>query len=165
MGSRLVKEEGIGSLVDAIPVFLVKNVPYAMVKFTIFDLSTEYLYRSFPAAQEDLSLSLLISLVGGVMGGVAAAAISNPADTVISELKKGKSDLSPFEALETLLERGGISALFKGLPIRMVFYSLTAAMQFMIYDGVRFSLGIGPDDLRLYLDVLGGALSGKGTIA
>ena len=156
--SRMVDEEGIEVLTNAIPVFVAKQVPYAAVKFTIFDLTTEYLYRTYPLAQEDLKLSLGISLVGGVLAGICAAIVSNPADAVISELKKAKSDQTPQEALQTLLDRAGYSALFKGLSIRMVFYSLTAAFQFLIYDGVRFALGIGPDDLRLYLDVLGEAI-------
>ena len=74
-------------------------------------------------------------------------------------IQKAKSDQSPQEALQALLDRGGVAALFKGLPIRMLLYSLNAAFQFLIYDGVRFSLGVGPDDLRLYLDVLGEALN------
>lgn len=157
--SRMVKEEGIEVLTDAIPVFVAKQVPYAAVKFTIFDLSTEYLYKIYPLAQEDLKLSLGVSLIGGVLAGIAAAAVSNPADTVISEMKKAKSDQSPQEALQELLDRAGVPALFKGLEIRMVLYSLNAAFQFLIYDGVRFALGVGPDDLRLYLDVLGEALN------
>ena len=152
-------EEGIEVLTDAIPVFVARQVPYAAVKFTIFDLTTEYLYQIYPLAQEDLKLSLGISLIGGVLAGIAAAAVSNPADAVISELKKGKSDQSPQEALQALLDRAGVPALFKGLSIRMVFYSLNAAFQFLVYDGVRFALGVGPDDLRLYLDVLGEALT------
>jgi solute carrier family 25 (mitochondrial phosphate transporter), member 3 len=156
---RMLKEEGIGSLVNAIPVFLVRNIPYAMVKFLIFDLSTEWAYETYPAAQESLQLSLLVSLIGGIMGGSAAALISNPADAVISELKKAKTDISPFEAVNNMLERAGPSAFFVGLPLRMVFYSLIASLTFVIYDAVRFALGIGADDLKLYLDVLGGALN------
>jgi solute carrier family 25 phosphate transporter 3 len=159
IASRMVKEEGIEVLTDAIPVFVAKQVPYAAVKFTIFDLTTEYLYQTYPLAQEDLKLSLGISLIGGVLAGIAAATVSNPADAVISELKKAKSDQSPQEAFQALLDRGGVQALFKGLSIRMVLYSLTAAFQFLVYDGVRFALGVGPDDLRLYLNVLGEALN------
>lgn len=162
---RLIKEEGVGSLFDAIPIFLVKEIPYAMTKFVIFDLSTEYLYGAFPAAQEDLLLSLGISMAGGVVGGASAAIVSNPADAVIAELKKAKSDLSPFGAFQSLVDRGGTAALFKGLPLRMIFFSSACALQFLVFDGVRFALGIGPDDLRLYLDVLGGALAAKGSIA
>jgi len=161
---RVVVEEGIGSLFNTIPVFLLKQVPYACVKFTVFDLSTEYLYKTFPAVQEDLKLSLLISLIGGIMGGVAGAFVSNPADAIISELKKTKSDLSPQDAFQVLLDRGGVATLFKGVPLRMTFLSLTASLQFLVYDGIRFSLGVGPDDLRLYMDVLGGVLQEKGSI-
>ena len=163
--NRMIEEEGIGSLFNTIPVFMLKQVPYACVKFTVFDLSTEYLYKTYPAVQEDLKLSLLISLVGGILGGVAAAVVSNPADTVISELKKAKSNLSPQEALKVLLDRDGVPALFTGLPLRMVFSSLTASLQFLVFDGIRFALGVGQDDLRLYMDVLGGVLKEKGPIA
>eukprot|EP00548_Thalassiothrix_antarctica_P009240 CAMPEP_0194152806 /NCGR_PEP_ID=MMETSP0152-20130528/54050_1 /TAXON_ID=1049557 /ORGANISM="Thalassiothrix antarctica, Strain L6-D1" /LENGTH=231 /DNA_ID=CAMNT_0038857629 /DNA_START=11 /DNA_END=706 /DNA_ORIENTATION=+ len=158
---RMVNEEGWDSLTDAIPVFLVKQVPYAMVKFTIFDLSTEYLLTTYPSAQENLALSLGISLIGGVLGGISAAIVSNPADAVISELKKGSSssDLSPIGAFQTLWER---SALFKGLQLRMAFYSFAAALQFSVFDGIRYALGIGADDLRLYFDVLGEVVQTKG---
>jgi len=139
--TRMVKEDGVGVLTDAIPVFVAKQVPYAAVKFTIFDLTTEKLYQIYPLAQEDLKLSLVISLFGGVLAGIAAATVSNPADAVISELKKAKSDQSPQDAFRSLLDRGGVPALFKGLSIRMVLYSLTAAFQFLVYDGVRFALG------------------------
>jgi solute carrier family 25 phosphate transporter 3 len=159
---KMLIEEGVGSLLNAIPIFLVKLIPYAMTKFLIFDLSTEWMYNSFPAAQEELKLSLIVSLVGGILGGSSAAIISNPADCVISELKKAKSDLSPQEALKNLLDRDGIPALFKGLQLRIVFYSLNASLTFVLYDGVRFLLGIGSDDLKLYLDVLDGVLQSTG---
>jgi solute carrier family 25 phosphate transporter 3 len=133
-----------------------------MMKFTVFDLSTERLNEAFPAANEDLKLSLLITLVGGILGGIAAAVVSNPADATISEMKKAKSDIGPRDALAVMLDREGIASLFKGLPLRMVFYSMVASLQFVVYDSVRFALGIGPDDLKLYLDVLGGALNAQG---
>ncbi|CAB9523213.1 substrate carrier family protein N [Seminavis robusta] len=156
--TKMLQEEGIGSLTDAIPVFLVRNIPYAMTKFTIFDISTERLYEAFPAAQEDIKLSLLVSLVGGILGGSAAACVSNPADAVISELKKSSTELTPQQAVANMLERNGVATFFVGLPLRIVFYSLIASMTFVVYDFVRILLRIGPDDLRLYLDVLNGSL-------
>jgi len=73
-------------------------------------------------------------------------------------MKRAKSDMGPYQALTNLLDRNGIPALFKGLQLRIVFYSLIASLTFVVYDAVRFALGVGPDDLKLYLDVLGGAL-------
>ena len=138
---------------------------YASAKFLVFDLSTERLLEAFPAANEDLKLSLLVTLVGGILGGTAAAIVSNPADTVISEMKKDKAKITPQEAFAKLIDRSGVNALFTGLQLRIIFYSLIASLQFVVFDGVRFALGIGPDDLKLYLDVLGGALNQSGGIS
>jgi solute carrier family 25 phosphate transporter 3 len=120
------------------------------------------MYHLFPAAQEDLQLSLYVSLAGGALGGITAAIVSNPADATVSEMKKAKTSLGPIEAANALLARGGVPALFSGLPLRMFFYSLMISLQFFVYDSVRFALGIGSDDLKLYLDVLGGALRESG---
>ena len=160
--NRMVAEEGIPSLFSAVPAFLLKEIPFAMAKFTVFDLSTAWLYDRFPAATEDLQLSLLVSLTGGTFGGIVAAIVSNPADVTISEMKKAKSDMGPKQAAQVVLDRGGPPALFTGLPLRLVFYSLIVSLQFLVYDSVRIALGIGSDDLKLYLDVLGGALRESG---
>ena len=160
--NRMVKEEGLLSLFSAVPVFLLKEIPFAMAKFTVFDLSTAWMYDAYPAAKEDLQLSLLVSLLGGTLGGLAAAVVSNPADATISEMKKARTELGPVEAANIILDRAGPTGLFKGLQLRFVFYSILVSIQFLLYDAVRFALGIGSDDLKLYLDVLGGALQEKG---
>ena len=159
---RMVDEEGLSSLFSAVPVFFTKEIPFAMAKFTVFDVSTAMMYEAFPAANEDLQLSLLVSLAGGTLGGFSAAVVSNPADVTISEMKKAKTDVGPVDAAKILLERGGFASFFRGLPLRLVFYALIVSLQFLVYDAVRFALGIGKDDLKLYLDVLGGALSESG---
>lgn len=160
--NRIVDEEGVLSLFSAVPAFLPKEILFACAKFTVFDLSTQYMYDTFPTAKEDLQLSLLVSLAGGTLGGLAAAIVSNPADATISEMKKAKTDMGPAEAVKALLDKGGIAFLFRGLGIRMIFYTLIVSLQFLVYDAVRYSLGIGSDDLKLYLDVLGGALRQSG---
>lgn len=81
------------------------------------------MYETFPAAREDLQLSLLVSLIGGTIGGIFAAVVSNPADATISEMKKAKSDVSPVAAAELVIEQGGLPGLFRGLPLRLLFYS------------------------------------------
>ena len=128
----------------------------------MFDLTSETLYEKFPVAQEDIRLSLYISLVSGTLGGIVAAIVSNPADSTISEMKKAKSELGPIETAKMLLDRDGIGAWFTGLQLRMFFYSLMVSIQFFLYDSVKLLLGIGSDDLKLYLDVLGGALTEGG---
>jgi solute carrier family 25 (mitochondrial phosphate transporter), member 3 len=126
-------------------------------------LTTRFLFQTFPAAQEDIQLSLAVSLLGGMMGGLAAAIVSNPADATISEMKKAKTKVGPLDAAKNLIARGGYANLMRGLPVRMLFYPLIVSMQFFVYDVVRLYLGVGADDLKVYLDVLGSALQEGGS--
>ena len=108
----------------------------------------------FPAAREDIKLSLLVSVAGGLFGGLFGAIVSNPADATISQMKKGKSDIGPVDAAKELLEDGGVRGLFKGLGLRSWFYPILVSFQFLVYDSVRIALGVGTDDMKLYLNVL-----------
>ena len=78
----MVEEEGLLSLFSSVPAWFVKEIPYNSIKFLFFDTSTEFMYEAYPAAREDIRLSLLISLIGGALGGIAGAIVSNPADVV-----------------------------------------------------------------------------------
>jgi len=158
-GGKIFKDEGIGAFFNSVPVFMLKEIPFACAKFTVFDIASTKLYEMYPAASENLQLSLLVTLTSGTFGGIIAAIVSNPADCTISEMKKASTEISPVGAAAILLETGGLSAFFKGLTLRMVFYSLMVGGQFLLYDTVRFALGVGSDDLKLYLDVLGSAIS------
>lgn len=131
---RIIEEEGVSSLFSAVPPFLLKEIPFTMAKFVIFTLMTRYLYQTFPAAQEDIQLSLLVSLVSGILGGAAAAVVSNPGDATISEMKKAKSNMTPIDAAKGLIEKGGYANLMRGLPVRMAFYPLVVSLQFLVYD-------------------------------
>jgi solute carrier family 25 phosphate transporter 3 len=154
----------VDSLFNAVPPFMVKEIPFGVTKFFVFTIATRFLLQTFPAAQEDIQLSLLVSLASGMLGGLAAAIVSNPADATISEMKKAKTKVSPVEAAQALIDRGGWPNLMRGLPIRMAFYPLIVSLQFLVYDAVRLYLGVGSDDLKVYLDVLGGALKEGGSM-
>lgn len=164
VASRLVKEEGFLSLFSALNAWILKEVPYNVVKFLVFDSFTAWAYATYPVAQEDIRLSLTVSLVGGTCGGIAASIVSNPADVIVSEMKKSKSDMSPLDAANALRERAGLKAFTYGLKLRMIFYSLLVSLQFLLYDTVRIALGVGSDDMKLYLNVLGAALKEVGDV-
>ncbi|GMH96304.1 hypothetical protein TrVE_jg3717 [Triparma verrucosa] len=185
--ARIVDGEGVGALFNAVPAFWLKEIPFAVAKFGVFDFTTNYIYDLYPVAREDLKLSLAVSLFGGCVGGIAAAIISNPADCTISEMKKKRpavaevnfetgelltaaecaeqecvleqEKVGPVQAATVLYERNGINAFFTGWSVRIVFYSLVVSLQFLLYDSIRVALGVGRDDLRMFLDVLGGALN------
>ena len=78
---------------------------------------------------------------------------------VVSELKKSKTSMSAWEAVDVLQKRAGLAAFAKGMDLRMIYYSLLVSLQFFLYDSIRIALGVGTDDVKLYLDVLNVALN------
>ena len=60
--ARMIGEEGLLSLFSSVPVWFVKEIPYNVFKFLVFHIASDFLYESFPAAREDIRLSLLVSL-------------------------------------------------------------------------------------------------------
>jgi len=169
--AEIVEAEGVISLFEAVPVFMLKEIPFAIAKFGVFDYASSFLYNAYPVAREDLKLSLSVSLLSGCLSGIAAAFVSNPADCVVSEMKGAKKKkkkkteasekLGPVETAKLMYETKGVDAFLRALPLRMAFYSLTVSIQFLLYDSFRVLLKIGRDDLNLFLDVLGGVLSEK----
>ncbi|GMI43243.1 hypothetical protein TeGR_g13294 [Tetraparma gracilis] len=180
---KIIETEGTKSLFDAVPVFLLKEIPFAVCKFAVFDYTSMYLYSQYPVAREDIRLSLAVSLASGCLGGIAAAIVSNPADCVVADMKKsGKKAAKkktilrgwgrpppaaaaaavvkkgPVDTAKALYAEGGVSNFSRGLGLRMGFYTIAVSLQFLLYDSIRVLLNVGRDDLNLFLDVLGGVL-------
>ena len=101
--------------------------------------------------------------VGGTLGGIAATIVSNPADVVVTELKKSKTDMSPWEAIENLKTKG-LSTFARGMSTRLIFYPILVSLQFFLYDTIRIALGVGGDDMKLFLNVLNVALNEKARV-
>eukprot|EP00551_Chaetoceros_affinis_P009508 CAMPEP_0203670784 /NCGR_PEP_ID=MMETSP0090-20130426/6773_1 /ASSEMBLY_ACC=CAM_ASM_001088 /TAXON_ID=426623 /ORGANISM="Chaetoceros affinis, Strain CCMP159" /LENGTH=849 /DNA_ID=CAMNT_0050535727 /DNA_START=9 /DNA_END=2554 /DNA_ORIENTATION=- len=137
VATRMVSDEGIFTLFSAVPAFLLKEIPFCIAKFGVFDSTTAFLFEAYPAAREDFQLSLYITLIGGTLGGIAAAIVSNPADATVSAMKKAKSDDGPITTFLYLFRTGGIRALTRGLGVRMGFYTILVALQFLVYDAIR----------------------------
>lgn len=86
---------------------------------------------------------LSISLGSGIIAGVAAAILSQPADTLLSQINKGHGPKGTMlYRLGVLSRQIGFKGLFAGLGPRMVMTAGLVSGQFLIYgavkDGARF---------------------------
>lgn len=144
---------------------LLKDVPYAMVKFAAFDAVASGVYALLPALSESVRASLAVSLFAGFAAGVGAAAFSHPADTLFTRLSTREKAESgpgcapppgPLQLARELVGKSGVGALYEGVGTRAVLSGLLLAIEFLIYDAVRTALHVGADDLQLYMDVLAG---------
>merc|ERR1712003_47878 len=104
------------------------------------------MYASMGKTPAELSgpTNLGISLVSGVIAGVAAAVISHPADTLLSKVnKKGAGGDGPLmQRLGNIArEIGFVKLCTTGLAPRCVMIGTLTAGQFGIFDTVMGALG------------------------
>jgi len=144
--TKLVKEEGvIGGLYSGFGPILFKQVPYTMAKFVVYEIAAENIYRTIGTPKEKLSPGTVttVNLGSGLIAGIAAAIISQPADTLLSKInkQKGQSGKSVTSRLIELAGQLGVRGLFLGLGARIVMVGTLTAGQFAIYGDIKRLLG------------------------
>jgi solute carrier family 25 phosphate transporter 3 len=147
----LYAEGGLPLLYSALQPLLLRELPFTVTKFLVYDASTQAIAAAIPSIQEGPYASLL-SLLGGLAAGVVAAAVSTPADTLLTlgQQSGGKGE----DAEEVTLP-----GLFRGLLPRCVFFGALIAGQFLLYDDLKRVFKVAPDDILYVLDVFADRLS------
>jgi solute carrier family 25 phosphate transporter 3 len=123
-----------------------RQIPYAIGQFTVNELCHEAAFRTMSTetrAELSSASKLSISLGSGVIAGFAAAILSQPADTLLSQINKGHGPKGTMlYRLGVLSRQIGFRGLFAGLGPRMVMTAGLVSGQFLIYgaikDGARF---------------------------
>merc|ERR1711934_1289636 len=144
---RLAAENGamVGFYSGFVPM-LFKQVPYTMAKFAVQGAAADMIYGSMGSGPEKMSSSgnLGVSLLSGVIAGVAAAIISHPADTLLSKVNKagaGGTGSMMSRLGNIASETGYMNLCTQGLPARCVMIGSLTAGQFGIFDIVMSTIG------------------------
>ncbi|CAO1632316.1 unnamed protein product [Parajaminaea phylloscopi] len=136
---RIAKEEGFKGFYSGFGPILFKQIPYTMAKFAVFEIAAEKLNASLGNTLSPTA----INLTGGVIAGLAAAFISQPADTLLSKINKTKA--APGEGtvsrLVSMSKQLGVRGLFGGLGARFVMVGSLTAGQFALYGSIKSALG------------------------
>jgi len=173
---RMAGEAGWLSLYDGLIPLLVRQVLFGMVKFLIFDTCADAILGTLPpSAADDLAISLGVSLLSGLIAGVGAAVISQPADVVLSKIAQGDGSkevvgrlpgaINQLAALRTtagtIVSRYGVQGLYRGLPSRCAWSGAIIAGQFLLYDVFKSALHVTAADLGLFYDAYGASSVGQ----
>lgn len=151
---QIVGESGWGKLYEGLPSILFRQISFGMMKFLVFDFFTEFAYGVLPMLAEQTSTQLSVSLTSGLVAGVCAAIVSQPADTVLSRMNKDPGRASIPGTLRAIVEERGLEGLFLGLQSRIVWSGAIISGQFLLYDICKTALHVGADDLKVFLDVV-----------
>ncbi|KAF9900844.1 mitochondrial phosphate carrier protein [Linnemannia zychae] len=141
--TRILKEDGlIRGFYSGFGPILLKQIPYTMAKFVVYERVAEaFLEAAGP--KENLAGSTLtaINLGSGLIAGMTAAVVSQPADTLLSKINKASGTGSITSRLIGLAGELGVRGLFLGLGPRIVMVGTLTAFQFAIYGDIKKALG------------------------
>ncbi|KII86750.1 hypothetical protein PLICRDRAFT_113884 [Plicaturopsis crispa FD-325 SS-3] len=146
--ARLAREEGAGGMYAGFLPILCKQIPYAIGQFTVNEYCHELAGRVLSAeTQQNLGSTgkFGISLASGLTAGVAAAVLSQPADTLLSQINKGHGPTGSMAfRLVSLARAAGVRGLFAGLGPRCLMTMGLVSSQFLMYGGIKDMLGAPP---------------------
>merc|ERR1711907_88390 len=144
--TKLVQVDGVlkGDYSGFVPI-LFKQIPYTMAKFAVQGAAAERIYATLPDRSTlGGGTKMGVSLMSGVIAGVAAAIISHPADTLLSKVNKAGAggEGSMMTRLGRIAgEIGFVNLATVGLPARCVMIGTLTAGQFLIFDSLMPLLG------------------------
>jgi len=85
----------VRALFGSLDALLVKDLVFAVVKFSAFDRVSALLFDTSPTLKESLAASLAVSLLSGSLAGVLAALASQPLDAAFTKLESMHGDAAP----------------------------------------------------------------------
>ncbi|KAA1469887.1 mitochondrial carrier [Dentipellis sp. KUC8613] len=151
--TRLAREGGLREMYAGFVPILLKQIPYAIGQFTVNEFCHEVAFRSM-SEQTRRSLSptskFSIDLGSGIIAGFAAAILSQPADTLLSQINKGHGpEGTMVHRLTELAKEAGFRGLFAGLGPRMVMTAGLVSGQFLLYGIIKDALS-APAGLEIH---------------
>ncbi|KAF7300209.1 Mitochondrial carrier protein [Mycena kentingensis (nom. inval.)] len=143
MGTRRVETRyPFGSLV---PLWS-RQIPYTVAKFCVFESTADAFYAHLltdPAGKSAYSKStqLGVTFASGYIAGVVSALVSNPADTLVSQLGRAENKGKP---MMTIVREVGVWTLAtKGLGARVFMYGTLTGFQWWVFDSWKTAMGMG----------------------
>ncbi|KAE8407226.1 mitochondrial phosphate carrier protein [Aspergillus pseudonomiae] len=143
---KMALQEGVSGLYSGLGPILLKQIPYTMATFVVYEKAIELAYQSLDRSKLSTAAHTGINLGSGLVAGVAAAIVSQPADTMLSQINKtqAQSGEGAIRRLFNIASALGIRGSYAGIRARLVMVSGMTAGQFAIYRDIKRMLGVAP---------------------
>lgn len=110
-----------------------------MAKFVVFEKVSEAFYKTIDKSTASSGTNTAINLGSGLIAGMAAAVISQPADTMLSKINKtqGLPGEGTVSRLIKISKELGLRGSFGGIGARLFMVGTITAGQFAIYGDIK----------------------------
>ncbi|KAI0861651.1 mitochondrial phosphate carrier protein [Xylaria cubensis] len=137
--ARIVREEGIRGLYSGLGPIMFKQVPYTMATFVVYENALEQAYKWVDKSTVSSTAITGINLGSGLIAGIAAALVSQPADTMLSKINKEKGETGEgvTRRLWRIARDTGIRGSYAGIRARLVMVGGMTAIQLAVYGDIK----------------------------
>ncbi|KAI8948824.1 mitochondrial phosphate carrier protein [Xylaria longipes] len=139
----IVREEGIRGLYSGLGPIMLKQVPYTMATFVVYENALEQAYKWVDKSTVSSAGVTGINMGAGLIAGIAATLVSQPADTMLSKINKAKGETGEgaLRRLWRIAGDTGFRGSFAGVRARLVMVGGMTAVQFAVYGDIKKALG------------------------
>lgn len=133
--------EGMHGLYKGLVPLWCRQIPYTMMKFTVFESTVAAFYKYIfkrPKSEFSKPFQLCVTFLSGYIAGIFCAIVSHPADVVVSVLNK-----NPGSSIGVVCKQLGWKGLWSGLVARIFMIGTLTAFQWWIYDSFKTACGLG----------------------
>ncbi|XP_058497618.1 mitochondrial glycine transporter B-like isoform X1 [Solea solea] len=126
----MYKTEGIRSLFSGLTATLLRDAPFSGI-YVMFYSQTK---RALPQDVTTLGYTPLVNFSCGLMAGVMASLVTQPADVVKTYIQVSPSHWSTTDAICFIYKEHGMRGFFRGAVPRSLRRTLMAAMAWTVYE-------------------------------
>ncbi|KAI0142495.1 mitochondrial phosphate carrier protein [Hypoxylon sp. NC0597] len=140
---KMARYEGTAGLYSGFTPIVLKQVPYTMATFVVYEKALEAAYSWVNKETASNTTLSGVNLGCGLIAGMAAAIVSQPADTVLSKInkEKGQPGEGTGRRIFNIITQLGLRGSYAGIGPRLVMVGGMTAVQFGIYGHIQRALG------------------------
>jgi solute carrier family 25 phosphate transporter 3 len=145
---EIVQQGGVLGLYRGLPLILLRQVPYTCAKLVGYEIVSENIKQLLSShqttdqscAKNSMKMHAGVHILSGVIAGCLAAAVSQPADVLLSRLCGGTHALTECliidgpSSLMSAVQQLGWKGCFTGLQPRAVMIASLTSLQFLLYE-------------------------------
>uniref|UniRef100_A0A3Q3KEP1 Mitochondrial glycine transporter n=1 Tax=Monopterus albus TaxID=43700 RepID=A0A3Q3KEP1_MONAL len=135
---NMYKTEGVRALFSGLTATLLRDAPFSGIYVMFYSQAK----RALPQEVTSSAYSPLVNFSCGVMAGVMASLVTQPADVVKTHIQVRQSHWSMADAVRYIYTENGIGGFFRGTVPRSLRRTLMAAMAWTVYEQLMAQMGL-----------------------
>ncbi|KAM3865115.1 mitochondrial glycine transporter B-like [Diretmus argenteus] len=130
--------EGVRTLFSGLTATLLRDAPFSGIYVMFYSQAK----RSLPQEVSSSSYAPLVNFGCGMVAGVLASLVTQPADVVKTHIQVSPSHWSTSDAVRYIYKENGLRGFFRGAVPRSLRRTLMAAMAWTVYEQLMERMGL-----------------------